>query len=235
MNVKIGCCGFPVAKEKYFGNFGVVEIEQTFYQPPRLVTAEKWAEEAPGDFEFALKAWQLITHPPSSPTYRRLKVQVRPAQRTRYGFFRPTDEVFKAWKETDLIASALNAKIIVFQCPASFTPQRIHIENLTEFFRKVERKDYIFVWEPRGGWPEKTVSDLCEQLNLIHCVDPFKEKPRFGKLKYFRLHGIDGYKYKYTDTDLNRLKDFCVGEDRAYAMFNNAAMWEDAERFKQLL
>lgn len=32
--IKIGCCGFPVSRERYFRDFGVVEIHETFYQPP---------------------------------------------------------------------------------------------------------------------------------------------------------------------------------------------------------
>jgi uncharacterized protein YecE (DUF72 family) len=66
--IQVGCCGFAAAKAKYHKNFAVVEIQQTFYQPPQEKTAEKWRNEAPPDFEFTLKAWQLITHPPQSPT-----------------------------------------------------------------------------------------------------------------------------------------------------------------------
>ncbi|HIC91498.1 MAG TPA: DUF72 domain-containing protein, partial [Syntrophaceae bacterium] len=73
--IKVGCCGFPKAKGIYYQQFKVVEIQQTFYQIPRVSTVQKWREEAPPDFEFTLKAWQLITHPSQSPTYRRLKIQ----------------------------------------------------------------------------------------------------------------------------------------------------------------
>jgi len=48
--LEIGCCGFPVARPKYFGEFSVVEIQQTFYNLPRMTTAEKWREEAPKGF-----------------------------------------------------------------------------------------------------------------------------------------------------------------------------------------
>ena len=72
MTIWVGCCGFPIAKSKYYAQFKLVEVQQTFYQPPRVKTLEKWRAEAPPDFEFTLKAWQLITHEPKSPTYRRL-------------------------------------------------------------------------------------------------------------------------------------------------------------------
>jgi uncharacterized protein YecE (DUF72 family) len=35
MRVKVGCCGFPLAKAEYYRWFPVVEIQQTFYNPPR--------------------------------------------------------------------------------------------------------------------------------------------------------------------------------------------------------
>jgi len=54
----------------------VVEVQQTFYQIPRIATGKRWREEAPPDFEFTMKAWQLITHEPSSPTYRRLRTVI---------------------------------------------------------------------------------------------------------------------------------------------------------------
>jgi uncharacterized protein YecE (DUF72 family) len=36
----------------------VVEVQQTFYQPPRVATLEKWRLDAPANFEFTLEAWQ---------------------------------------------------------------------------------------------------------------------------------------------------------------------------------
>jgi uncharacterized protein YecE (DUF72 family) len=62
MAIKIGCCGFPVAQARYARHFPVVEVQQTFYQVPSLATLAGWRERLPSDFEFTLKAWQLITH-----------------------------------------------------------------------------------------------------------------------------------------------------------------------------
>ena len=32
MDTKVGCCGFPVVRGRYYETFGVVELQQTFYQ-----------------------------------------------------------------------------------------------------------------------------------------------------------------------------------------------------------
>ena len=132
--MRVGCCGFPEARGKYYRDFDVVEVQQTFYQPPRPLTVQRWRMEAPEEFEFALKAWQLVTHPSSSPTYRRLKARIPDRKARLYGFFRPTDEVWEAWETTQAIASALKARVIVFQCPASFAPTSENIRNITGFF-----------------------------------------------------------------------------------------------------
>ncbi|MFQ6032537.1 MAG: DUF72 domain-containing protein, partial [Candidatus Zixiibacteriota bacterium] len=205
MQIKIGCCGFPVAKDKYYKNFEVVEIQQTFYQPPEEKTILKWREQAPDNFEFTLKAWQLITHQPSSPTYRRLKLKIPESKKKNYGFFKPSDEVWEGWEKTEKIASVLQSRIIVFQCPPSFEPNPANKRNLEKFFKSIKRKDYLLVWEPRGRWRRQEVSNLCDKLDLIPCVDPFKEEPLPRKIGYFRLHGKTGYRYKYTDSDLEEL------------------------------
>jgi len=134
MPLKIGCCGFPTSKEKYFENFSVLEIQQTFYQIPEKKTIEKWKKESPEDFEYTLKAWQLITHSPSSPTYRKLRLKIESEKLENYGFFKPTNEIFFSWQETDEITQILKSKVIVFQCPVSFKPEKENLENLKKFF-----------------------------------------------------------------------------------------------------
>ena len=62
--ITVGCCGYPVARKKYYSRFPAVEIQTTFYNPPDSKAAERWRTEAPKGFEFVVKAWQLITHSP---------------------------------------------------------------------------------------------------------------------------------------------------------------------------
>lgn len=234
--VKIGCCGWAKSQEEYFRHFDVVEIQQTFYKLPEIKTAQNWRAKAPLNFEFTIKASQLITHPSSSPTYRKAKLVIPEEKKDKYGFFRPSEEVFEAFEETAEIARALNCKIIVFQCPASFSPTNENKENLLTFFKKVKRNDFIFVWEPRGKWEEKEIKALCEELNLSHCVDPFKEKNVWGEILYLRLHGIGGYNYEYTDEELNHLASMIKDEKRPiYVMFNNTNMFQDALRFRKIV
>jgi uncharacterized protein YecE (DUF72 family) len=231
----VGCCGFALAQARYFQAFRLLEVQQTFYQPPRLATLLRWRAAAPQGFEFTMKAWQLITHEPSSPTYRRLRVPIPESRHGRYGSFRCTDEVLAAWRATLEAAQALQATAIVFQCPASFTPSAAHVRNLRAFFRAITKDGAGFrlCWEPRGDWDRRKVLELCEELGVSLAVDPFHSEPLPPGWRYFRLHGIGGYRYSYTHDDLRRLLDWCEGE--VYCLFNNVTMADDAQRFLMLL
>jgi len=46
----------------YASRFRAVEINNTFYRMPAPSMLERWAQEAPPGFTFALKAPQRITH-----------------------------------------------------------------------------------------------------------------------------------------------------------------------------
>jgi uncharacterized protein YecE (DUF72 family) len=232
----VGCCGWTEAQAKYVLSFDAIELQTTFYQPPTDVVARRWKAQAPAGFRFCMKAWQLITHTPASPTYRRLKSGVSLSEKDLYGSFRPTEQVALAWERTREIADILDARVIVFQCPASFLPTRENIRNLETFFHGIERADRELAWEPRGNdWSAELIRALCAGNNLIHCVDPFSRDSVYGESLYWRLHGRTGYRYRYTDQDLDELDAKLQVSSHArgpnYIMFNNISSRDDALRF----
>jgi uncharacterized protein YecE (DUF72 family) len=173
----IGCCGWAGSQAQYFSQFPVIEIQSTFYDPPASKVAVRWRTIAPPEFEFCIKAWQLITHSSSSPTYRRLRQPIRAERSAFYGSFQDTDEVWQAWMKTLEIAEAVRAGVVLFQCPASFRATRLNIENLSRFFQRIGPQSFRLAWEPRGPWPAELVHDLCAQYRLVHCVDPLTSAP----------------------------------------------------------
>jgi uncharacterized protein YecE (DUF72 family) len=233
MDLRVGCCGFPEARNRYYREFSIVEVQQTFYSPPEVSTLKRWREEAPEGFEFTVKAWQIVTHPSSSPTYRRLKKRIGNPE--NYGFFRPTKEVMDAWKVTSTAAEALKARVILFQTPRSFKPEKENINNLYEFLHRIKESGFIIAFEPRG-WDKESILKVCKEFNLVHVVDPFVDEILYGDILYWRLHGIGGYRYRYTDKDLSELKNRLVSTSKkGYILFNNISMLEDARRFREFL
>lgn len=232
--VKIGCCGFRSSRESYYQLLSAVEVQHTFYQPPQISTLKRWRAEAPPEFEFTLKAWQLITHNSSSPTYRRMKRELAPVEKAEAGAFRPTEIVTQAWALTRECARALGAKIILFQCPASFRPTHENIENLLRFFKEQERDGLTCCWEPRGDWPGELIKGLCDELDLWHVVDPFAQRTVTPGQCYFRLHGRGGWRYSYEDGEIEELYSMLPEDAPSYVFFNNIDMKRDAMRFKRI-
>jgi uncharacterized protein YecE (DUF72 family) len=233
--VKVGCCGFPSSREKYASMFPVIEVQQTFYQPPRVSTLQRWRAAAPGQFEFTVKAWQLITHWSNSPTYRRLTSNLSDYELQECGGFQPTDIVQEAWVTTRACAEALGAKWLLFQCPPNFTPTDRNIENLKRFFEKVDRRKLGFLWEPRGVWPDGLVESLCRNLDLVHAVDPFLRRPVTRDLYYYRLHGGKNYQHVFNSAELTKLLAAVPKAIPSYVMFNNVAMLENGLAFQELV
>ena len=232
----MGCCGFPTARARYYAHFSAVEVQTTFYEPPREATARQWRQSAPDAFEFTLKAWQLITHEPASPTYRRLRTALTESQKKAVGSFRLTPVTLMAWQRTLAIARALRADKVLFQCPASFPPTAENLHRMRRFFAAIDRDGLMLLWEPRGPrWSDDCVRQICEECGLVHCVDPFVRCCVTTGLRYYRLHGIGGYTYRFSDEDLARLRRLLPQDGDCYVMFNNTWMFDDALRFRRLL
>ncbi|HEX7173661.1 MAG TPA: DUF72 domain-containing protein [Pyrinomonadaceae bacterium] len=225
-----------MARSEYLSRFPVVEVQQTFYHPPRVETLRRWRAEAPRGFEFTLKAWMLITHEARSPTYRRLKRELTEEEREGCGGFRDSEIVREAWEVTRACAEALKARRVLFQCPASFRPTPENVARLRAFFRSTERGALRFHWEPRGEWPDALLRELCSELDLVHVVDPLKTRTVTPRECYFRLHGRRGGRYTHEQDELEELLSMLPrgGRVSSYVFFNNVRMLEDATRFQEL-
>ncbi|HEX8251558.1 MAG TPA: DUF72 domain-containing protein [Thermoanaerobaculia bacterium] len=228
--IRTGLCGFTIGAAAYFETFDVLEVQQTFYEPPSKLTMDRWRAQAPPGFIFTIKAWQLITHRGTSTTYRRLKSEVN---KEEVGAFQLNQTTMHGWKVTRDCARLLRAKAILFQCPASFKPTDENIGNMRRFFAEIGRlKDVDYLWEPRGAaWSDDVVRDLCAELQLVHAVDPFVRPSLTPELLYWRLHGIGNHYHVYTDAQLRQLHAWLPKDANGYVMFNNIPRVGDAKRF----
>ena len=247
--IKIGCCGWGFFKgglKAYVKKFSLVEVQQTFYKLPMAKTAERWRAEAPKGFEYTLKAWQAITHLPTSPTWRRSGLEPEELERRQYGWLRPTRDNFGAWKRTKEIADALDARVCVIQCPPNFKFTKENMGNMRKFLSKIDRGNLAIAWEPRGDWKEhpEQIKQLCYELELIHVVDLMRREPLSKHpIAYNRLHGLNpreyDYNYEYSATELEQLaskaKKLARKHREVYIMFNNFSMYKDAGELMKLL
>ena len=121
--LSVGCCDLGTSPGAYFKRFSTLEYQQTFFSPPKNATLVKLRKRAPDGFSFFLRAWQLITHVPSSAGYNRLaKPLSQPKE--QYGHFQLTEGVLEAWRQTLACAEAIEARGILFEPPPPSAPQR---------------------------------------------------------------------------------------------------------------
>ncbi len=257
--INVGTCGYGYYqpeedwKEEYESKlqaysdiFETVEINKTFYKLPMVKTAEKWKKNAFEDFIFNFKAWQALTHPISSPTWRNKKDQLSESQKENFGYLRPNEEVIEAWNRTKEIGEALEADVCLTQTPGSFGYSVKNEENMRELLKKIDRNDVSIAWEPRGDWKEKPekVEKICNDLDIIHVVDLLRREPTSDRpIAYIRLHGLNpneyDYDYDYSDEELHKLAEkleiLSEKHDRIYCMFNNYEMFENAKRLEEIL
>jgi len=237
--VRVGLCGFTMAMEDYPLHFPVVEIQNTFYEPPRNDVLLRWVAVTPSSLEYTIKVWQLVTHARGSPTYRRMKTPL--PEGAEPGFFRDSAAVQEGWRRSVECARILRATGVLFQCPASFTPEQENVRRMRAFFERVDRPNARLLWEPRGpAWvKQRTLAlSLCRDLDLTHVVDPFVTDPEPAHPVYWRLHGINGPRHSYSDRELQQLIEWLrhvAAPAPAYVMFNNLPRTGDAKRFLRLL
>ncbi|KPV63919.1 MAG: hypothetical protein AOA65_1165 [Candidatus Bathyarchaeota archaeon BA1] len=221
--IKVGCCGYPTSMKRYHESFRLVELNNTFYQYPKISTVVGWRKKAPEGFEFTVKAHQDISH--------KFRLKAEPS--------------LKAFEQMKQICKALGARILLIQTPGSVRPDRL--EDAYRFFIKIDREDLVIVWETRGpSWDEPSVREklakMLQELDVPHITDPFRAMPTYtGNVAYFRLHGLGAqmYYYQYNDEELRRLYELIKpmeedGKD-VYVLFNNLSMFDDGLRFMRYL
>lgn len=241
MQIDVGLCGFSMAMRTYARHFPVVEIQQTFYEPPTDAIMKRWRNETGAGLEYTMKVWQLVTHAAKSPTYRRMKRALKSTDDP--GWFRDTACVEEGWQRSVECARVLGATGMLFQCPASFGPSSENVFHMRRFFTHIRRPDSTLLWEPRGkAWIERRelAVSLCAELDLVLVVDPFVMQPSRTKTNYWRLHGPGGAYEPYADQQLRTLKSLLEESalenvETTYVMFNNIPRIRDANRLVNLL
>jgi uncharacterized protein YecE (DUF72 family) len=203
---RVGCAGFPMKLSRYFETFGLVEVQQSFLDPPKERTLARWRRQAGEEFVFTIRAWQLITHPPTYPGYRRIRRPWEEADQGRFGSLQLTEQTRWAWEITRRAAEILDAKAILFHTPASFTPTQRNRENLVRFFHSIERGPCHLVWDPEGMWEDEEIEALCRECDLIPAIDPLLGRPCSGETFYFRMQEKTRGRGAHTEDDFFQIR-----------------------------
>ncbi len=198
----------------YSGRLSTVEINNTFYRMPKESVLRSWAEQVPGDFVFALKAPQVITH------LKRLQnVSVE------------TDYLFRT-------LSVLDRKLgpVLFQFPKSFRADRLALQDLLRLIPGNRACAFEF---RNSSWLDDKILDLLRERGASLCIADADENPANEIIPaapwgYLRLRRSD-----YTDADLSQWLERILSQkwEKAFVFFKHedeAQGPEMAVRFREL-
>jgi len=188
--------------QKYFST---VELNSPFYHLPPRQTFEKWKDDVPADFTYAVKASRYITH------MKKLH---------------DTGESLELFLDN---AAGLADKlgIILFQLPPGW---KLDLERLEHFLQKLPKGNrYTFEFR-NDTWYVPEVYTLLQHYNCAFCIyelaghlSPIKVTANYI---YIRLHGPgDKYQGSYKDSVLqqwaNRIKSWADDGKDVYVYFDN--------------
>jgi uncharacterized protein YecE (DUF72 family) len=199
----------------YSERLSTVEINNTFYRMPKENVLTSWAEQVPGDFVFALKAPQVITH---------LKRLWNVSEETEYLF---------------RTLSVLDGKLgpILFQFPKSF---RANAPALKDFLHLIPGTASCAFDFRSPTWNEGETHDLLRKKGCSWCIEDTDENPaneiiHTAPWGYLRLRRSD-----YTDAELSQWlgKILLQKWERVFVFFkhedDDAKGPERAVRFREL-
>jgi len=230
----------------YAERFDTVEVNSSFYGPPRPEVSRDWVRRTPAHFEFSLKLYQKFTHPSMYKAARLKDVPGTAEQLDALARVNRADvDVFRAAIEP--LASAGKLGALLAQFPASFKDSadtRAHLEWVLTTFR-----EYPMAVELRHrSWSDR----IGETLSLLNGFDAAwvqidepkfrfsirqNQLPNVAGFYYMRLHGRnaeqwwrhaaseDRYNYLYAREELKPIVEAAAAAKeivrKAYLYMNN--------------
>jgi uncharacterized protein YecE (DUF72 family) len=203
----------------YATRFPIVEVNNSFYRLPEESSFDRWREESPAGFVFALKASRYITH------IRRLR--------------EPKDPVTLFWSRAGRLQEKLGP--ILFQLPPRFRADAALLEDFLAVLPKAMRAAFEF---RDDSWGQDQVLGALDRAGaawvLADRPGPRVQPIVTGGWSYIRFHQGRAVHPGYTREKLRAWADRIVALQArdTYAFFNNDALGaapEDAEALSGLL
>lgn len=236
--IRIGCSGWQykhwreifypkgLAQTRWFAlyadHFDTVEINSSFYHLPKATTFEKWHDQAPPGFCYAIKANRFITQA------KKLLDCEEPMERMM--------------SVTRHLGGRLGP--MLYQLPPSL---KLDLERLAAFLPLLP-KDVTNIFEFRDkSWYVPETFDLLDGHGVGFCVHDMRgsasERIAVGKAAYVRFHGgVGKYWGRYSDDRLMSWAEWMVEQKRSgrsvWAYFNNdihGHALDDAQTLKSMV
>ncbi|HZZ85960.1 MAG TPA: DUF72 domain-containing protein [Anaeromyxobacteraceae bacterium] len=188
----------------YARYFDTVELNATFYRLPRPEAVDRWRDEVPEGFRFAVKGSRYLTH----------MKQLRDPEAGLARFLAPVER--------------LGDKLgpILWQLPARLAPDP---GRLDAFLSALPSRLPRAVEFRSDRWYTREVCAVLDRHGAAFCEHDLVEArpPRLtGSFRYLRFHGATGrYQGRYGEEALRRvardLSRHARGREEAWVFFNN--------------
>ena len=162
------------ARLRYYADqFGIVEVDSTYYAPPSIRNSELWVARTPSGFVFDIKAFGLLTHHPA--VAERLPDWLRAAlpeearsKRNVYASDFSAADLEKVWQlhrdALEPLATAGKLGAVLFQFPPWFVRSRENREYLRDLTTRLPGRP-VAVEFRGGGW--MTGGSAADTLRLL--------------------------------------------------------------------
>lgn len=216
-------------KLKYFSqHFKTVEVNSSFYHSPKATTYQKWYQNTPPDFLFAIKVNRTITH------LKKLK------------------GIKRIWGQFLKKALLLKEKLgpFLFQFPPSFSANYENLKRVREFIKILEKnrqqyKNLKFAFEFRHpSWFQRKIYQLFKKHHLALVIADSPSWPKTetvtANFVYLRFHGskvlfASSCSQKELKIYALKIRGWLKKKLEIFAYFNNDAWGYALENARDLL
>jgi len=227
---------YPAGKinelEYYSQFFNTVEINSSFYRPPKPGYVHNWVRRVPQDFLFTVKLWQKFTHPK----------MFEEATGDEAAISQDDVDLFK--QSIEPLANSGKLGALLAQFPPSFKNDGFGQQILAAVISVFGQYPLAVELRHRSWSDDPRTEALLRNHNVawVQIDEPkfstsvAEELPLTANIAYFRFHGRNKemwwignsetrYKYLYSEDEINelaeRVKRASLNTQLAFAFFNN--------------
>lgn len=208
----------------YAGCFDTVEVNATFYRLQKTETLERWREETPGDFRFAIKGNRYLTH------NKKLNDPAEPIDLERRNA-RPLGD---------------KLAVVLWQLPGNLEK---NLERLSRFCEALRAWDDVrhAIELRHTSWFDNESAECLDAHGIANCQSDAADWPIWpavtSDLVYIRLHGhTRTYASRYSTAALKRwaasISQWRCAGNTVHVYFDNTAEGaapNDARKLRELL
>lgn len=143
---------------RYAANFNAVEINTTFYSPPKAEVLHEWLDSTPKDFRFCFKMSRDVTHGPTPPGS--LAASTAPAG--HYSNPYTSDSANRFLERLQPISAKLGG--VLLQFPPRFASDRF--DEFREFVRRLDRSLPLAIEFRHKSWWNKDTESLLREHSI---------------------------------------------------------------------